>query len=120
MTRKTIGAIIAAALVGGFGSRFVASATGSSTFSRAARNAGQGNNTGKNSRSSQLEALRESGLISTGTLREGVRALLGDPENINGLRELYSLGIGYGGSLEYFSVQYDEGGRVARTSIVRG
>jgi len=93
---------------------------GAASFDRAAWAAGRGDNTGRNPRGAQIDALEDSGAVRPGTPRDQVRALLGEPENVDGNREMYSLGIGYGPSLEYFNVEYDAEGRITRTSLRRG
>ncbi|WP_338664474.1 hypothetical protein VQH23_04755 [Pararoseomonas sp. SCSIO 73927] len=115
---------LAAALLMGAAAMATGTVAEAASFDRSAWEAGRGNDTGRNPRAGQVAALRESGAVRPGTPRDAVRALLGAPENVSesaeGARELYSLGIGFGGSLEYFAVQYDEGGKVTRASLVRG
>ncbi|WP_458097113.1 hypothetical protein [Roseomonas sp. WA12] len=111
---------LAAALVMGATVMGTSLAAEAANFDRGAWEAGRGDDSGRNPRGGQVGALRSSGAVAPGTPRDQVRALLGAPENSDGAREMYSLGIGYGGSVEYFAIQYDDQGRVTRASLVRG
>ena len=119
MIKGSTGRVAAAFIMGAtiMGTGLAAEAA---NFDRSAWEAGRGDSSGRNPRGGQVAALRSSRAVALGTPREQVRALLGAPENRDGAREMYSLGIGYGGSVEYFAIQYDEQGRVARASLVRG
>lgn len=111
---------LAAALMIGAGLMGTTTIAAAADFDRAAWATGRGDDSGRNPRGSLVGALRSSGAVNPGTPRAQVRALLGEPENVDGAREMYSLGTGYGASLEYFSVEYDAEGRVARASVRRG
>ena len=111
---------LAAALMMGATIMGTSLAADAAEFDRRAWESGHGDDSGRNPRGGQVAALRSSGAVAPGTPRDQVRALLGAPENVDGAREMYSLGIGYGGSVEYFAIQYDEQGRVARASVRRG
>lgn len=111
---------LAAALITGAMTMGLTMTAEASGFDRAAWAAGRGDDSGSNPRGAQIGALRASGAVSPGRSREDVRALLGEPENVDGTRELYSLGTGFGASLEYFAIEYDTQGRVQRAALRRG
>lgn len=79
----------------------------------------RGNATGANARGAMVATLDEAG-VRVGASRDQIRAILGEPDSTGPRADIYFLGrSATGPSFDTYRIDYDAGGTVTRTAVIR-
>jgi hypothetical protein len=89
-------------------------------FDKARWAAERGNYDGESRRGAMVSQLDDAGVVA-GARRETVRALLGVPDSVGPIVDVYFLGrSATGPTFETFRIEYDAGGKVQAVRVQRG
>jgi hypothetical protein len=122
MTKRiwTAGGALGAALLAGGMAAMQLSATTAGAFDAETWRAQRGSTDHRNPRHAMLAEVRKR-VLRPGMARAEVQAVLGAPERGDARSDRYALGASlYGIDHEYLIIEYDTGGHLAATRIVRG